>query len=179
MPQNCSQLQPLQQTVKLIFMKYTPGCFAVFLIVLTTLVGCKKSGEEAFFETLLGKWQIDGRQIVETWQKSNKPDTLYTAQVVENIKGKFLLREQIFVTRGKDGQMYYNAQVKHQNSGKVTQFKVTEISATKAVFENPQHHFPQKITYELKDNNKTLVTEVSGSMDGEPQSFSFVHHQKK
>jgi len=180
LPQVFNQLQSRHQTAKLIFMKHTSGCFALFLFLLTALYSCQKPAGEPFFENLLGKWQIEGRQIVETWQKGSHPDTIYTAQVVENINGKFLLREQIFVTR-QNGQIVYNAQIKRQKGETASSvpFKLTSVTDSKAVFENPQHNFPQKITYELKDNNKTLVTEVSGSMDGQPQSFSFVHHPKK
>ncbi|OWY20695.1 hypothetical protein C7N43_00415 [Sphingobacteriales bacterium UPWRP_1] len=181
MPQNCSQLQLPQQTAKLTFMKYTLVCCVVLLFVITALCGCQKSAGEPFFENLLGKWQIDGRQVVETWQRGKHPDTIYTAQVVENINGKFLLREQIFVTR-QNKQITYNVYIKSLRgggTGKGVPFRLTSVTDNKAVFENPQHEFPQKITYQLKDNNTTLVTEVSGSMDGQPQSFSFVHHPKK
>lgn len=154
-------------------------CIFVAWLLLSALYACQNSSKDPFFDNLTGKWQIDGREIVETWQKGTNSDTTYTAQVIENINGKFLLREQIFITP-KDGQIYYNAKIKRENGGKSVPFQLTSVTPTMAVFENPKHSFPQKITYQLKDNYQTLVTEISGTMEGgEPQSFSFTHHRKK
>lgn len=147
------------------------------IALLCAIAACQSPKEPTFFDRLVGKWQIDGRQIVETWQKSKTPDATYTAQVVETFNHQSFVREEITVTQ-KDGQIYYNAKVKKQNGGKSIPFKLTESSPNKAVFENPQHEYPQKITYTLTDD-QTLVTEVSGTMDAEPQSFSFTHHKVK
>ena len=44
-----------------------------------------------------------------------------------------------------------------------TPFKLTEATATRAVFENPQHDFPQRIIYALRDGR--LCARVEGGTE--------------
>lgn len=53
----------------------------------------------------------------------------------------------------------------------VTPFKLAEISAGKASFDNPSHDFPQRISY-WKDGDK-LCAEISGKMKGQPAKESW------
>ena len=44
-------------------------------------------------------------------------------------------------------------------------FKLIRASATEVVFENPQHDFPQRISYALKDGGK-LTAAIEGTKNG-------------
>ncbi|HRK28232.1 MAG TPA: DUF6265 family protein [Chitinophagales bacterium] len=159
-------------------MKYHQIVIAV-VILLLAFASCQNNhNETAFFTNLTGSWQIIDKPIIETWQKGNHPDTGFTAQVLETVENKFLLRETISITH-KNGKTYFNALVNQQNAGNAITFELTRVAPNEAVFENPTHNYPQKITYQLKDNNQTLVTDISGKMDGEEKRFTFTHKRKK
>ncbi|HPF26998.1 MAG TPA: DUF6265 family protein [Steroidobacteraceae bacterium] len=52
-----------------------------------------------------------------------------------------------------------------------TEFKLTSSAPRRALFENPEHDFPQRIHYERVDD--TLRARVEGSADGKPLSQSW------
>jgi Domain of unknown function (DUF6265) len=49
-----------------------------------------------------------------------------------------------------------------------TSFKLIEASAARAVFSNPQHDFPQRVIYTLRDGK--LCGRVEGTMNGKAES---------
>jgi hypothetical protein len=68
----------------------------------------------------------------------------------------------------KDGGLVYVAQ---PNGAPPTEFVMTEFSAKKAVFENPRHDYPKKITYELTDAGMTAT--IGYLKGGTPRKFEF------
>ncbi|MBL8294993.1 MAG: hypothetical protein JNN08_24325 [Bryobacterales bacterium] len=58
-----------------------------------------------------------------------------------------------------------------------TAFKLTRSAAALAVFENPQHDHPKKITYRLEGAN-TLVAAVEGDEGGKPKLQEFRFERK-
>jgi len=73
----------------------------------------------------------------------------------------------------ENSDLFYVPKVKDQNNGQEVRFKGKIISQTQLVFENPEHDFPQMITYK-KINADSLVAEISGTTNGktEKQAFS-------
>jgi hypothetical protein len=69
----------------------------------------------------------------------------------------------------RNGGLVYVAQ---PNGGKPTEFVLTELSDTLAVFENPRHDFPQRIVYELSAE-VLLSASVGFAKGGNPQRFEF------
>jgi hypothetical protein len=71
----------------------------------------------------------------------------------------------------KEGEIYYIAQPEGRPP---TEFKLTSVSDTKAVFENPKHDHPKIITYE-KDSDGNLVATIEGDERGmhKKQQFRF------
>lgn len=53
-----------------------------------------------------------------------------------------------------------------------TEFVLTELGTTRAVFENPRHDSPQRIVYELSSEG-TLTASIGFINGGRPQSFEF------
>jgi hypothetical protein len=53
-----------------------------------------------------------------------------------------------------------------------TEFVLTELSGTRAVFENPRHDSPQRIVYELSAERR-LSASIGFIQGGRPQSFEF------
>lgn len=52
------------------------------------------------------------------------------------------------------------------------EFKLTRSQKTEAVFENPEHDFPKKITYR-KEPRGTLHARTEGLVDGKPYQVEF------
>jgi hypothetical protein len=69
----------------------------------------------------------------------------------------------------RDGGLVYVA----QPGGRApTEFVLTELSKTRAVFENPRHDSPQRIVYELSAEGG-LSASVGFAKGGRPQRFEF------
>lgn len=91
----------------------------------------------------------------EHWEKVSEDLFTGGSETIKN--GDTLFSEKLKVEKtGND--IHYIADVKH-NAAPV-KFKLTSVSDTEAVFENPNHDFPQKIIYKLE--NGTLHASIEG-----------------
>ena len=118
------------------------------------------------FKWLEGKWERHnvkpGTTAFEVWEKTKGG---YIGQGI-SLKGA----DTVFVEKlsliEKEGELYYVADVEH--NPEPTFFKITSITKSGFVSENPQHDFPKKIEYMLEENRMTVVIS-----DGE-QKMGFV-----
>jgi hypothetical protein len=69
----------------------------------------------------------------------------------------------------RDGGLVYVAQ---PNGGLATEFIMTEFSSTRAVFDNPRHDYPKRITYELSSNGGLTAT-IGYLKGGFPRRYEF------
>ena len=109
---------------------------------------------------IVDNWVNAGGESVsyEHWNKVN--DSLFEggSETIKN--GDTIFAEKLkIIKEGND--IYYVADVKHNPAP--VYFKLTEISEGKAVFENPEHDFPQKITYILENGTMQAFIEGPGS----------------
>ena len=112
-----------------------------------------------------GAWigtKTTGSTIEERWSPPLGGAMLAVARTV-NKSGKMVGFEYLRVIE-RDGSLIYIAQ---PNGGKPTEFVLSEISPTRAVFENPRHDFPKRIAYELSPE-AVLTTSVGQSKGGSP-----------
>jgi len=134
-----------------------------------------KSVSECPFEKLgwfVDRWIYtdDEETTYENWVKTN--DTLYSGESYTVRDGDTIFNEQLKIEKDGD-DVFYTAIVKH-NPGPVS-FKLTEINNNKAVFENPKHDFPTRITYELR-NNSILYAKAEGkNKNGEAAEFELFY----
>lgn len=93
----------------------------------------------------------------EHWTKLS--DTLFEggSETIKNGDTIFAEKLKIVV---KDNEIFYVADVKH-NPAPVF-FRLVQSDSNKAVFENPGHDFPQKITYELDGGDLHAYIEGPG-----------------
>jgi len=114
---------------------------------------------------LAGKWQdttSDGITY-ENWTIVN--DSVMNG-ISGMIKGKdTTVYETIALQLQRDG-LFYIPTVKDQNEGKPVPFKLTQAVGDSFVFENPQHDFPDKITY-TKISAAALLAKISGKINGQ------------
>lgn len=69
----------------------------------------------------------------------------------------------------RDGGLVYIAQ---PGGGVPTEFIMTELTPTRAVFENPRHDYPKRIAYDLKNENALSVS-IGFAKGGTPRRFEF------
>jgi hypothetical protein len=70
----------------------------------------------------------------------------------------------------RDTSLVYVAQ---PNGATPTEFTLVELGEQRAVFLNPRHDFPQRISYELSADGLTLTALVGHTNGGRPQRFEF------
>jgi hypothetical protein len=89
--------------------------------------------------------------------------------VSRTIGGTRMLAFEFLRIVQKDGHVFYIAQ---PGGRPPTEFKLTRASASKAVFENPQHDFPKIITYELTAPDRLTAT-IEGPQRGQNRKQQF------
>ncbi|MFC0515249.1 DUF6265 family protein [Mucilaginibacter angelicae] len=120
---------------------------------------------------LIGSWRNQSTETLdtETWKKLNDSTFVgksYSFNGSETVSSEHLRIEQ------HEGKLYYIPTVKNQNGGRAITFTLTSSDNKHLVFENPEHDFPQKITY-TQINKDSLVAEISGLWKGKQKAIQF------
>lgn len=110
------------------------------------------SGETTSYE----EWKVINDDLFEGGSKTIK-------------EGKVIFSESLKIEKTADG-IYYVADVAHNPAP--VKFKLTSVTDTSAVFENPDHDFPKKITYLLEEGNLHAFIEGPGK-DGNIKKVDF------
>jgi hypothetical protein len=69
----------------------------------------------------------------------------------------------------RDGGLVYIA---HPGGAPPTEFVLTEMGGTRAVFENPRHDYPKRIVYELSAEGGLSAT-IGSTKGGSPRRFEY------
>lgn len=162
----------------------------VLLAISISIVACTNSNNQKAPETntqtyhkldmagwLIGKWQNKSAEgnINEIWVIEN--DSTYTGKSYFIAGKDTVTSERISLTQ-IDEELFYIPTVKDQNDGQSVRFRMTSISNDQLVFENPEHDFPQKISY-TKISTDYLLAEISGTMNGKERSEQFPMRKEK
>ncbi len=115
----------------------------------------------------VGKRGAAGTTLIEErWSPPLGGAMLAVARTVS--RGKLAAFEYLRIVE-RDGGLIYVA----QPGGRMpTEFVLTELGKTRAVFENPRHDFPQRIVYELSAEGR-LSASIGFARGGVPQRFEF------
>ena len=109
---------------------------------------------------LIGTWNRTdakpGRSGHERWEKSNVNELQGFGVNFKGTDTTFMERLHIVI---KDDHIYYVGDVPENQ--KPVYFKLTEVTATSFVCENPEHDFPKRISYQL--DGKKLKAQISGN----------------
>ena len=121
-------------------------------------------------EWLAGDWVgVRGKSsIEERWTPALGGSMFGVSRTVRTESDRLTAFEYLRVAE-RDGGLVYVAQ---PGGRPPTSFLLTELSATRAVFENPRHDFPQRIVYELGDDGG-LTASIGFGKGGKPQAFEF------
>lgn len=126
---------------------------------------------------LIGEWQNNSetKKVTEVWEKEN--DSVYVGKSYALRNADTVSSERIRLEEHGD-KLFYIPVVKNQNIGEVVKFTLTSVASNQLAFENPEHDFPQKISYSLITND-SLFAEISGMYKGQQQSEKFPMHRVK
>jgi len=120
---------------------------------------------------LAGKWKTKTENaketaFEETWKSLPNGSMEGTGRELKNGKVKF--SESLRIEKGKDGFSYVA-----RPAGKApTSFKLVGRLGDVFIFENPQHDFPKRISYEKRPDGSLCIL-VSG--DGKTGERNFLH----
>lgn len=119
---------------------------------------------------LAGAWvgtRSSGSSIEERWSPPLGGALLGVSRSV-NTSGRMVAFEYLRVIE-RDGGLVYIA----QPGGKTaTEFVLTELTPTRAVFDNPRHDYPKRIVYELSADGALSAT-IGFMKGGTPRRFEF------
>lgn len=125
---------------------------------------------------LEGEWSMPFKEgvLVEKWKKKyNKAmngETIY-------FKGDEKLSQDNISLTLRDGRIYYVPKLNNKNNEDPVEFTLSEIDKNKFIFENKQHTFPQKITYEIKSPDEFLAV-IEGETNKGFKQFKYNFKRK-
>ncbi|HEX5873184.1 MAG TPA: DUF6265 family protein [Pyrinomonadaceae bacterium] len=118
---------------------------------------------------MVGSWQSapGARQVEEHWTTAAGGTMMGMGRTVAG--DKTVEFEYLRIEQRADG-IFYVAHPKARCPG--TDFKLTRVSATEAVFENPQHDFPKRVIYR-KGEGDALTATIDGGEGTKAVTFAF------
>jgi len=126
--------------------------------------------DDSIIKLFPGKWKMDteNSEVYEEWKLVNENELIGISYSIEN--GTKNINENLYLKKFAD-QWAYVAVPKNQN---ITLFALIEHSPKKFLFENNEHDFPQKISYEFHKDGK-MTTAIEGNVNGaiKRREFSF------
>lgn len=163
-----------------IFPKLLAGIAVAALLFLATPAHSDPAGASGkpslqTLSWLAGDWSFEknGRVVNEVWMAPDGGTMLGMSRTVAN--GRTVEYEFLLLRQDAAGDIFYAAKPSRQAE---TSFKLIRATATEAVFENPQHDFPQRISYTLKPDG-TLLAAIEGQKDGKTRRVEFPYQRKK
>ena len=119
------------------------------------------------FAWLEGTWEMPrpkGGFRLETWVQ--KDSTTLTGKGIKVVGKDTTLLESIEI-KVDEGEIWYVPTVQDQNNATAIPFKLVSSTGHHYVFENPQHDFPQRITYVFKPgmNENQLKSSIGDTLD--------------
>lgn len=141
------------------------GTFIATVVLLSLVcVRAEASEELESLRFMAGAWADEGGQVVEYWLPPLRGLMVGLNRAPEGDGMPFFEYLRI---EARPGGVFYIASPKGIGT---TEFELTEHSKARAVFENPEHDFPQKLIYTREGD--MLEAEVGGERNGEWSSFT-------
>jgi len=118
---------------------------------------------------MAGSWETmgPGPRSEEHWTEPAGGTMIGMARTLAG--GKTVFFEYLRIEERADGIFY----VAHPKARPGTDFKLTHLAENEAVFENPAHDNPKKITYR-KNSDGSLRARTEGEEQGKPDAAEFL-----
>lgn len=149
-------------------------CVLMAVIPGTLSFASQKTGIEQL-EWISGCWVMDDgkERTEETWMKPAGKSMIGMSRTVSG--GKTVHAEHIQI-REANGQIAYIVAL--GMGSKPTVFKLAKSSDNEAVFENPEHDFPQRIIYR-RESAESLFARIEGAEKGVNKAMDFRYKRSK
>lgn len=123
---------------------------------------------------LAGPWEFEknGRTVREEWMPPAGGTMLGMSRTVK--AGRTVVHEFLLLRTDDAGEIYY---VASPSSQATTSFKLVRLEPRLAVFENPEHDFPQRIGYELSEDGSLLAYIEGPGRDGTTKRIEFPYRR--
>lgn len=125
---------------------------------------------------MTGCWEVSDKSgfVSEHWTKPAGGMMLGVSRTVKNEKTTGF--EFLRIVQNGDGIFYIARPSTNKDD---TSFKMSKLTASEVVFENPEHDFPQTIIYRLLDAN-SLTARVEGkNQNGKVSGFELAMKKAK
>ncbi len=124
--------------------------------------------EDAILKLFPGKWKMetDKAEIYEEWKVVEETELVGKSYSADN--GVDKISEILYLKKFGD-QWAYVAVPEGQN---ISLFALVEYTPKKFIFENKEHDFPNRISYEFHKGGK-LTAAIEGEVDGEFKRIEF------
>ena len=139
------------------------------VILLGAGVGAQENSPEMWkLGFISGCWKGgDKVQILEEqWTRPADQTMLGVGRTMKDGKTEFY--EFLQIRERSDGIFY----IAEPNGEKPVSFKLVKVNDSQAIFENPQHDFPQRIIYQ-KTIDGSLLASLEGTESGKPKRIEF------
>jgi len=123
---------------------------------------------------LAGKWRLEasGRLVEEQWMAPAAGVMLGMSRTIA--KGRVVEHEFMQIRVGPGGELFYIAQPSGQ---KEAAFQQATLTDKEVGFANPNHDFPQKITYTLRADGSLLAVIEGPRDDGTTRRVEFAYQR--
>lgn len=140
-------------------------------ILMVLLPACASSNLADRASWLVGEWenQTPRGSIYEEWTRIGDREMAGRSYMQRGSETVVLERIQL-IQEGK--AIFYVPTVSDQNDGEPVRFELTRASDSELVFENPEHDFPQVISY-TRLSADSLMAQIAGTVGGEGRSVAF------
>lgn len=124
---------------------------------------------------LAGTWSFErnGRTVTERWTEPAGGMMIGTSQTIA--KERTVEYEFVVLRADGEGNLLYVAKPSGQPEAT---FKLVRLTAREVMFENPTHDYPQRISYELKEDG-TLLAAIDGAKNGKARRVEFHYRRVK
>jgi hypothetical protein len=118
---------------------------------------------------LQGCWSGEGkdRSYTEQWMKPAAQTMIGMSRTI--VKDKTVAYEFLLIRQEANGDIVLIAKPSGQ---KEATFKMTKLADREVVFENPDHDFPQRISYRSPETG-VLNAQIDGQLNGKTRSIDF------
>lgn len=116
---------------------------------------------------MAGCWAATGADAgsEEHWLAPAGGTLLGISRTVKN--GKTVTHEFMQIRETENGVVF----IASPANQKTAEFRMISLEGKRVVFENPEHDFPQRVIYELRDGN--LVGRIEGTRNGKKRAFDY------
>jgi hypothetical protein len=141
----------------------------IFLTATMLALALPAQADLSELQWMAGCWSQDGREAgsVEQWTAPAGRSMLGMNRIVSS--GKTVSFEFMRIVEEEDGWVGFVASPSGQETAR---FNLVSMNATKVIFENPEHDFPQRIIYRL-DSDGDLNGRIEGKVDGMERAADF------